>query len=279
MINTPEIGFQQRKDGEKKNEVKQNKYLLENPDFLMSANRLHLIRMANNPESRSFLETLDSEIDKIVGESDSEIFKYIIKKKKEGLKDLNIYKADIEEAAKGIPSETLLIDLPDNLLAKILKYIPRENRSMIYVQRNSLSLENALNTIDFWAKNTVIGFHVSPDKIDTAVIKPSNDGCVYYSNDIARLFNNTNDGKYLYAFIQSIKSDEQSSYAGVPDCFKKTKGSVQILDRIQIAEESDSNYKKTIMESLGAQFEENYRGAGARAEQYMKQDYTTELKY
>lgn len=276
MLNTPRIDFQQNNIPIKK-EFIPNRLLLENPNFLMSPEKLHNIRMRKDSESRVFLEKLDNEIDKIVGENHLEIFNTIIEQGEEESENLQISTSDIEDAVKNIPLETKIIDLPSGLLGKILSYIPRESRSIIYIQRANISLEKLLTVIDHWSHNTVIGYHISPYEITDNKIKPDENGNVYYSNDIKHLYNNTNNGKYLYAFRLSKKTDEQQKYEGAPRYFKKAQGILYAEDSIKIADEKDPSYKTVIMEKLGASFEENYRGAGARAEIYLKNGDSSEL--
>lgn len=191
--------FLRKEEAEKKEEPKNNK-------FLMSLAELDRIRFGRlTPEKSEYLEELNNEIRRVVGEYNPRIFEKIKEANKQGEEDYNFFDDQermIEEAAS---LSTPLIDVPEQVLGEILKPLSQEIRQLIYVQRNKMTLENALAVYRKHIKNNQLVFHVSSHDVEGGLKKGKDDSAVYFSTDIKRLFNLTNP-KYIYAFfwIQSL---------------------------------------------------------------------------
>ncbi len=253
------------REGENKPEEKKD-------DFLMSVNKLDSMRFgAKTPEKNEFIKNLDQKIDKITGSFKLHIFDNL----KEHKDDANWQLGDIfeEEAnnilAEGIDLNTKLIDIPEEILGEILKPMSKEARQLIYVQRNVITMENALKAYMMWIKGGEIAFHVSPHEINGKLGEKGEP--IFFSKDIKRLFDQR-EAKYIYAFRISNKTANISRYDGAPGYFGKlaAPGGFEIEDSIKIFNESDPAYRVKAMAEIGANFDKTYKPANRSGDEYIQ---------
>jgi len=254
-------------------------------DFIMTATELHALReRRNTPEKNNFLQKLDERISQVTGGAKIDIFGSIIRKNEGGDSEQSGESAIEEEIIRVYAGGNLnrpLGDLPDEAIGKILKPIPSEARQMIYVQRNTMTIEKALEVSNRWAKDSVIGFHVSDKEIKNGLEAGSGDTSVYFSTDIKRLFH-LNSAKYIYAFRLTKKTADSSSY-GALDCFKKMqlkKGDkIEIEDSIKIFSEEDPSYRQRVLDSLGAKFDKSYSSVFDKGADFLESKADNEKHY
>ena len=254
-------------------------------DFLMTASELHLLReRKNNPEKNNFLQKLDERISQVTGGAKIDIFGNIIRHNQEGGSASSEDSAIEDEITRVYAGGNLnrpLGDLPDEAIGKILKPIPSEARQMVYVQRNTMTIEKALEVSNRWAKESVIAFHVSDKEIKNG-LEASQDGmAVYFSTDINRLFH-LNSAKYIYAFRLTKKTADSASY-GALDCFKKMqlkKGDkIEIEDSIKIFSEEDPSYRQRVLDSLGAKFDKSYSSTLDKGADFLESEVDNDKHY
>lgn len=253
-----------------------NQYISKYPNLIMSLPELDSIRnnRTKDIQKDEFMNILDKEISKVTGEVHFDIFKTIMEKKK----DPNYIGDEILDSEsirdiEGLPANTPIEKLPKELLGKILSVMDEERKELVYVQRNTMTIKNLMNLFQFFRNDMTLGFHVSDYEIKGKKLIPGpNENSVYYSNNITHLFNNKNDGKFIYAFMISKKTDQNADY-GATENFRKLyipqNSGIEIMDSVAIFKKEDPNYQAEILNKLGASFDKNYRGAGARGEMFM----------
>lgn len=260
-------GFANTNSEDRKNQQGDN-------DFLMSPFKLDSIRNGTKTmEKRAFLDRLNKRLDEIVDKTEPTIFKNIIRKNKgEDIEDKEILKQETDSILAGKSPSDKLSTISEEDLSKILKRLPRQTRQMIYVQRDSLKIKDAILAMDFHANNRVVLFHVDEHDIENELRPGKNEDSVYFSTDIKRLFN-LDSAKYIYAVTMDKKASEASKYSGAPDCFRKIKykgeGDFEIVDKIKIFDEKDPSHRNKTIEDLGANFE-NYSPANASGANFLK---------
>lgn len=246
-------------------------------DYLMTMRELDSLRLKpklDNAEKMAKLEGLNNRIDSLIGENKGVIFDKIIKAKEQGNKEATKTSRSIDHILESYALETKLIELPDNLLAEILRPLNHQIRQAIFVQRDKLNLSQAARTYARWVEDSVLAFHVSSREIKDAKLLPGEgEDAVYFSTDIERLFNNTS-AKYIYAF--HIPKDKLASYNyGALDCFGKFKigdeQGIDIEDSISIYSKGDHSYRQKVLDALGAKFATNYYAATDHGNAYMEQ--------
>lgn len=241
-------------------------------DFLMSPIELDALRLPpKTPEKLKKIDQLNKVIDKVVGGGHLEIFQKLTESKKHNEESPNLLREDLDVVLKEYSPNTKLIDLPPYILGKILRPLSNEIRQMIYVQRNTISLLQAVKVCKHWTENVVIAYHVSSKKIKDGILRPGEkETAVYFSTDIKQLFN-TNKANYIYAF--RLHNPEKYRY-GALECFGKLelkKGDgVEIEDSLAISDPNNPAYRNQVLQSIGAEFS-NYYGADDRARVFMEQ--------
>lgn len=252
---------------EKKSEEKKD-------DFLMSVNKLDSMRFGpKNHEKTEFIKNLNQRINKITGSFKLNIFDNL----KEHKDDANWRLGDIfeEEAnnilAEGIDLNTKLIDVPEEILGEILKPMGQEARQLVYVQRDVITMENALKAYMMWAKGGEIAFHVSPFEINGKL--GENGETIFFSKDIKKLFDQR-EAKYIYAFRISNKTANISRYDGAPGYFGKlaSPSGFEIEDSLKIFSEKDPSYRLKAMSEIGADFDKTYKPANRSGDDYIKHE-------
>lgn len=272
-----ENDFLKLENNQSKFEGDQNNKQVNN--FLMSPemlDRRYRFPSHKTPETVAFMEELDREIEKITRGKKISIFDKLKKSRQENKKEISseeILKEDINEIISNYPEDTKLIDLPPELLGKILSPMNKEIRETLYVQRNTLTLSIALKTYFRWTKDVVLAFHVSDKELKDGKLKAgAGENSVYFSTDINRLFN-LKSAKYIYAF--RLSNQEVSRYRyGALDCFGKMQlkdnQGVEIEDYIKIFDPNDPSYRQKTLNEVGANFDTSYRAADDWAADFME---------
>jgi len=253
-------------------------------DFLMSPMELDGLRFgAATPEKLKILEQLNNKINEIVSQTKIEIFSDIIKNKEEQKENrVDLAEEEINSLTANFAVGSKLIDLPEEVIGKILRPMNKEVRQMIYVQRDKISVEKAKELHHYWNKDVVTVFHVSDRELkDNEFRAGDKDNAVYFSTDIKRLFN-LKDAKYIYAFRISKKTADISVY-GALDCFGKLElkngQGIEVEDKIKIFDEKDLSYRKKTMDSLGAAFDTTYQPAKDSIVHFMKSNVDNDDAY
>lgn len=256
------------------NNLKLNNNFNPQSDFLMDLANLDRIRYypKKTIENFDFLKKLDDQIDQITKNNKFGIFK-LIKEKNQSIQDskdknsnINNYDFstnEMEDLITDYGTEKKLIDLPIDILGKILSPLPNEIRQTIYVQRNKITAKKALELYRHWVDNKIICFHVSDHEIKSNELQPGKEGAVFFSTDIKKLFN-LHSAKYIYAFRIDKKTAQGSHYSGAPEYFGRLGGVVPIEDSIKIFSEEDPNYRNEVLKSLGGEFDEGYSPSSDR---------------
>lgn len=245
-----------------------------NDDFLMTMDDMRYLREGKKTiEKSEKIDRLNKKIDEVVAGGHIEIFKKLAEAKKEGKKNPNLLVEDSDEIFANYSPDTKLIDLPKELLGKILRPMNKEIRQTIFVQRNTMDLEQALRTQDKWTKESVVAYHVSPFEAKNGFLEKQREPAIYFSTDIERLFNRK-DSKYIYAF--RINKDKLATYEyGGLDCFGRMQmqndlSRIEIEDGVSIFDPNDPSYRKRMLDNIGAKFAENYHAADDTAAAFLK---------
>lgn len=243
-------------------------------DLIMSATRLHNLRQGiKTPEKTEIIDKLNKRLDEIVGKTEPCIFKNIIEKNNSRTPDdPNDFTKEIDAMLAGQNMNDKLSSLSEQALSKILRVMPRQIRQMIYVQRDTLTISQALLAMQHQIANRVVLFHVSERDIKDELRPGKNEDSIYFSTDIKRLFDLKN-AKYIYAITVDKKTVEATKYEGAPDCFRKIKyqnsGDFEIEDKIKIFDEKDPSYRKRVLQDLDANFD-SYSPADASGSNFLK---------
>jgi len=253
-----------------------SQYISKYPNLIMSLSDLDSIRnnRTKDIQKDEFINILDKEISKAMGEVHFDVFKTIMEKQKDpNYSGDEILDSESRQVIEKLPLNTPIENLPKELLGKILSIMDQERRQLVYVQRNTMTIESIMNLFEFFKKDMALGFHVSDHEIKDKKLMPGpNENAIYYSNNIAHLFNNKNDGKFIYVFMISKKTDKNADY-GATENFRKLyvpqNSGIEILDSVAIFKKGDPGYQTEILNKLGASFDKNYRGTGARGEMFM----------
>ncbi len=248
-------------------------------DYLMSVSQLDRLRRCSDPsklspEKKAILEGVNRRIEEVVGEKRGSIFENIIKERKGERGEFDKEDSALDEILENYSLDAKLIELPDNLLAEVLRPLNSEIRQALFVRRDKVSLKDAISVSKSRIKDSIIAYHVSDKEIAGDKLKPGRgEDAVYFSTDIKRLFNNTGT-KNLYAF-RILKKDMDRYRYGALDCFGKIKTSdkdgVEIEDSISLYSKGDHSYRNKVLDSLGAGFATNYHSASDRANAFMKE--------
>lgn len=248
---------------------------IKNEKFLMSLSELDRIRFRPlTPEKSNYLEELNKEIQRVIGEYKPNIFEKIKEANSHGRENYDFFNDQERMITEAASLSSTLTDVPEEVLGEILKPLNQEIRQLIYVQRDKITLERALAIYRKHIKNNQLVFHVSPYDINGGLKKGKDDSVVYFSTDIKRLFNLTNP-KYIYAFFLDSKSIDRSKY-GALDCFGKIalrdRDEIEVVDKIKIFDEKDQGYLKRVIKELGAGFDSSYSPSDNHAAQFIKRD-------
>lgn len=264
---------------EDEKEISQEEILEIKKDYLMSVPELDRIRMHPDPrklspEKKAKLEGVNRRIKEIIGEHKGSIFETIIKEREGEQGDFDKSDSGIDKILENYSLDAKLIELPDELLAEILRPLNSKIRQVLFVQRDKKTISDAIDVYKYRMDKTVIAYHVSDGEIkDGKLIPGSGEDAVYFSTDIKRLFNNTGT-KNLYAF-RVLKSDMDRYRYGALDCFGKMRTAdnqgVEIEDAISLYSKGDHSYRNKVLDSLGADFATNYHSASDRANAFMKE--------
>jgi hypothetical protein len=223
------------------------------------------------------VDALNQKIEQITGNFKLPVFETI--KSVKGDEDINVEKrlkelfnqefAKIDTAWDG---EMKLIDLPEDVLGKILKPMNKETRQLIYVQRNIYTLNQAHRVYDFWVNQCLVAYHVSDRDIKDKLVPKEGEDSVFFSTDIKRLFN-LKSAKYIYAFRINEQVAKSSRYCAV-DCFGQIKidrrDGIEIEDSIPIFSPGDPSYRQQQLEDLGASFDQTYHSPKDSADQWLR---------
>lgn len=228
--------------------------------FLMSPLEIHNLQTGRkSPERFAKLDALDKHINEIVGHGSFKVFKKLAEKKQSGEQqddDANdLLVEDIEQIESHYNlEETMLIDLPLELLAKILKPLNKEIRQRIYVQRDKISLSKAILVYERWTKDATIAYHTSPTKIEGGFLN-SQDGKVYFSTSIKHLFSRNGNAKYIYAFrITNPEKYRMDNFEKFGKLEIGSSSGVEIEDMYSISDPNDPSYRQKALDAIGAEF-------------------------
>lgn len=245
-------------------------------EFLMTVTELDSFRNGTKTVAKSEkLDRLNKKIDEVVAGGRVEIFKKLAEAQKEGRSITDLLSEDENELFENYSPDTKLMDLPQELIGKILKPMNKEIRQLIFVQRNTMTLKQAVRVHHNWTKNCVVAYHVSDKEIKEGFLKPdpkAADKAIYFSTDIKRLFNKKST-KYIYAF--RLQKNRANTYQyGALDCFGKMDNNsadgIEIEDALSIFDPNDPSYRKRILDSIGAKFAENYHAADDTGDAFLK---------
>ncbi len=243
-------------------------------DSIMEFQRM---RNSKDSEKKKFVENVESKVEQITENSRENIFNKIISERKKG--NIDWKDALYEEKNKALSNiedyepNKLLIELDDNSLGNALKPLDKELRENIYVIRDRVDLDQ-LNTIILKrAESSDIVFHVSPKEIQDEIKKSKEDEYIYFSSDLKKLFN-LKTAKYIYALRINRDLLNKSKYSSV-DCFHKLRAGSEgfsIVDKIKIFDENNPSYRGNVLNSLGAEFYQDYLSSDDHGSEAMKRD-------
>jgi len=240
-------------------------------EFLMDRDSLQKIVDKKTIENSKFLDELDKRINQITQNNKFGIFNKLMEKNKEA-KDNN--KVDDSKKAVEFYNEDdletdilskygfdeKLINLPDDVLGKILAPLNHEIRQTVYVQRDKLTLAQAAMIYRRWVNDKVVCFHVRERELETNELKAdkkSPEKAIFFSTDINKLFD-LHSAKYIYAFRIGKSTLRASQYEGAPEHFGRLEGAVEVEDSIKIFSEEDPAYRHKTMKTIGADFDKSY---------------------
>lgn len=247
--------------------------------FLMSPRELDYKRSSKKPENLEFVRELNERIEEISGKFNFPIFDTL--KEGKGKADFNLEeelknkfeKLLGEEATEGIGRETKLIDVPEEILGKVLSPMIPEIRQMIYVQRDKLTLGQSLLAREKALNNSMVVYHMSDKDISGGLKGDSQNQALYFSSDIKRLFN-LKEAKYIYAFRLNKNVVDTSRYKGGIDCFGRLflkQGETLLAeDKIKIFDGKDPKYRQKVMDEISAQTDDSYSPVSSQTADWVK---------
>lgn len=248
-----------------------------NREFLYSPDQLRSFKLSKNREKRAIYEAVEKKVQELTKDAKLDVFNTIIELREKGEKDWEskLWDENINKLIKkyGYSDETLLIDLDEETLGKLLQPLRKELRENTYVARDKIPLNRFTKEGLGRAKDDVLVFHVSPEKIEGGLKPAKGEEYIYFSSDLKRLFN-LNTAKYIYA-LRVNKSQLPSTLYCAADCFHRVRFTdVQdfvIEDSIKIFSEEDPGYRNAVLNRLGADFNTLYTTATGRGESFIKQ--------
>lgn len=177
----------------------------------------------------------------------------------------DLYEDSLKSIAEEIGYDKLISDVPEDVLAILLKPLSKEMREAMYVQRNKVSVAQLLEVAIKWQERVQYAFHVSPNKINGQEIK----GPVYFSTDIKQLFRAPKN-RYIYAFKLPIDSKGIQWNSNV-DVFGHLKGNVIFEDMYPLVDKNkkDPLYLQKALSEIGANFKDDYYADSDRVRAHM----------
>ncbi|MFA7377687.1 MAG: hypothetical protein WCZ15_02715 [Patescibacteria group bacterium] len=256
-----------------------------NHEFLYGAEKLRSFKLSKKPEERAIYEAVEKKVEELTKKSKLDVFDTIIKLRAKGETNWKekLLEENIDKLIKkyGYSDETLLVDLNEETLGQLLQPLRKELRENTYVARDRVPLGKFIKEGLGRAKDDVLVFHVSPEKIKDGLKPGKNENYIYFSSDLKRLFN-LNTAKYIYA-LRVDKSRLAKSLYCAANCFHRILATdvkdYLIEDSIKIFSEGDPGYRKSVLDSLGADFNTSYSPASGRAESFMKQKNQEEDRF